>query len=892
MTADTRGPQPPRLALALLERVISPADRDEIVGDLTELFADRVAAKRRANGLWFWAHTLSFTITFTVPARRMANAQSTAQAMPNRRWNAAWDRVRLSLRHSARRLRLDWRYAVGVTLILAIGFGPAAAMWSIVNRIWLQPLAYHTPERLGLIRFNLGQIANHPGLSPSEVTDLRHTSGVFAAVEAASRPTEMSLGPVEHLEPLSAINLTPGFLPMLGVTPAIGHFFTQAEADVSARLALLDYGFWRRRFNGDSSIVGQKILLNGNAVDVVGVMPRGFTLTTGRSIPQSYDVYMPMRLSDSRSFWAFPTVVRLADSVSFDKASAALATLATSLTAQYPAVYADGHLRFALAPLGDDMLRDTRPSLRAAMAGVALLLLIAIANATALVVARLKTRERDFALRTAIGASRGALVVDVLTESSLLSVSGALLGTAVAAAAVAAARAYMPHTVPRWDQVSVGWELALYTSALAFAGLFAIGVIPLWKLSPDRQWQLLRSGAMPSGRIEQAVARLALVGAQIALTVVLAFAAVQLVRSAVSLGAVNVGFDPNVLTFRVPFDRAGFTAPHSDALLYERVRDRLRQVPGVESVGAVSHLPLSGATLTDGYTADLTASSTSFNETVANYYSVSPGYFAAVRIPVVRGRDFSDIENETGQPVIVVDETLARTAFPGQEPLGRTLKLGWGIPDSRIVGVVGHVRAIEVGREVRPQIYAPYGTFQWPPLIFTVRTQGDPLQMVDAMTAAVHEVGTSRAPAGFAMLTDNVSVATSTLHSITDLVLVLALSAGLLCAIGLYSVMSYLVHQRRRATAIRSALGATRARLVREHLATSVSVIGVALPVGAALAVVIAPLFGALFYRVGPREVSSIVAAAIIAACAGLAGTFVPVRRAADTDPAVVLRGE
>jgi len=685
--------------------------------------------------------------------------------------------------------------------------------------------------------------------------------------------------------------VTPGFLPMLGVTPAAGRLLTDADAESATPAVLLDYGVWQQHFGGDPTVVGREILLNGSAASVAGVLPRGFTLTIGRGTPQAYDVYLPMRLGPSRNFWAFPTIVRLADGVSFAQASAGLDAFATSLTAAHPDVYADGHLRFALSPLADDMLAPTRPALAAAMAGVLLLLLVAVANATALIVARLRTRERDFAIRSAIGAGRWDLAADVLMESVVLSAFGALLGAGLAAAAVGVARVWIPHTVPRWDHIAFGWDLPLYAAGLALVGLVVAGLIPVWRASPGRPWETLRGATVQGGRAEGTAARLLLVGAQIALTVVLAFGAVQLVRSATRLDAVNIGFDPRVLTVRVPFDRRSFMKPADQAAMYERVRDRLRQVPGVESVGAISHLPLSGATLTDGYTADLSKPAT-FDQSIANYHSVSPGYFATLRIPILRGRDFTDVEDTTGQPVIVVDDTLAQAAFPNGDPIGQTLKLGWGIPDSRIVGVVGHTRAIEVGRDVRPQIYAPYGTFQWTPLIFTIRAAGDPMQFAGAVQAAVRDIGTGRAPAGFASLESNVDAAMSTLHSVTGLVTVLALSAGLLSAIGLYTVMAFIVHQRRRATAIRSALGASRTQLIEHHLRTSGAVLVVALPVGAALAAGLAPLFSALDYGVGTRDLASLGVATALAAGVSILGTYLPIRRAADTSPIIVLRGE
>ena len=800
-------------------------------------------------------------------------------------------RFTMTFKQSARRLRYEWRYALGVIVILGVGIGPATAMLSIVQRVLLQPLAYQDPDRLGIVRINLGQIQNHPGLSPGEVIDLRHTQGLFAGVEAENRRYEVTLKTDDALVPLSAVSITTGMLPMLGVAPVLGRPFTEGDVKDQPDAVLMDYGTWRSRFGADPGLVGRRIVLNGNPAEVVGVLPSGFRLTTGRAVPEPIDVYVPMRVTSFRNFWGFPTLVRLAPGETFDRVNATLPGLAASLVKAYPDAYSGARLEFLISPLKDDMVKTTRPALDAAIVGVLLLLAIAMANATALVIARLRTRERDFAIRLAVGAGRGSLVGDVFMESALLSACGAILGAALGALGLEAARRVIPHTVPRWDDITLGSGVVLYAAAIALVGLFTCGLLPLWKAGRHVPWHALQSGSTRSGQADSALSRLLLAGAQIALTVVLAFTAIQLVRSAARLSEVDLGFDPNVLTFRTSIDFHKFKTPAQGTDLFERIRDRLRALPGVEAVGAISHLPLSGAVLTDAWTTDL-SKQPGWDLSTANYYATVPGYFGSMKIPFRHGRDFSDVEDRTAQHVVIVDESLARAAFPGVgDVTGRILRLGWGLPDSRIVGVVGHVRGIEIGREVRPQIYAPEGLFTMDQN-FTVRASGDPARLIEPIQAAVRALNTGRAVAGFAMLTDNVAAATSTLRSVTGLVSILAGSAGLLSAMGLYAVIAYLLHARRRATAIRSALGATPSQLVRLHMSTSVRVLLVALPIGIGLAAAVAPLFASLVFGVAERDPASLTAAAIIAVVASLAGTYLPVRRAAAIDPILALRSE
>jgi putative ABC transport system permease protein len=883
---DARHLSPPPAALTLLGHHLPVGEREMILGDLTEVFADRVDAGRRFNRLWFWTQTIAFVLGFaTAPLFHHASASVPRKLLMGR--------LATSIRQAGRRLVFEWRYALGVILILGVGIGPASAMLSVVETVLLKPLAYSDPDRLGIVRVNIGQLQNHPGLALGEIQDLRKTEGLFDAVEAEARQSEVTLGAGDQLKPSSSLAITPGLFTMLGVSPIMGRTFSDDDVKQNAAgVVLIDYGFWQSQLGADPNVVGRQLQINGNPAEVLGVMPQGFRLVTGRAVPQPIDVYMPFRVTDFRNFWGYPTLVRVKAGVTLEQVNRHLEGLTAALVKQYPANYSDARLQFIVQPLKDDMVKTTRPALRASIVGVLLLLGIALANATALIVARLKTRERDFAIRLAVGAGRTTLMGDVLVESVIISVCGALFGAMLAMAGTIAARQLVPHTVPRWDQIAFSWNLVGYSAAFALAGLFISGLIPVWKVSRHLPWQALRLGAPQGGRAEGAGPRLLLVGAQIALTVVLAFAAVQLVRSSDRLSRVNLGFDPNVLTFRVPFDFRTYNQPEKVTALYERVRDRLRQMPGVESAGAISHLPLSGTALTDSWTTDLTKQP-GWDQSVANYYSVTPGYFATMKIPIVQGRDFTDTEDTTGQHVIVIDETLARIAFPGvRDVTGRVMRLGWGIPDSQIVGVVGHVRGIDIAREVRPQIYAPFGNFMQQSLIFVVRPSGEPRHLVDAAQAAVREMNTGRAVSSFAMLTDNVSAATSTLRSVTGLVTMLAVSAGLLSAIGLYAVIAFILHQRRRATAIRSALGASPAQLVRLHMKTCGVVLIVALPVGLALAAAVAPLFSALVFGVAERDLASLTLAGVLAVIASVVGTYVPVRRAATTDPVIVLRGE
>ncbi len=821
------------------------------------------------------------------------------------------ERLGLGLQQAARRLRHEWRYTCSVVLILGLGIGPAAAMISLVERVLVRPLAYHDPDRVGIIRVSLGQLQMHPGLTMAEGIDFR-TAGLFEAVEVAQRVNDVSFGSADNQVSLKLISMTTGMLPMLGVSPVLGRLFTEDDIPpplpppaplvpgapppplpvFATQRTVIDFDTWQTHFGADPEVLGRVIKVDDFSYEVIGVLPRGFRLVTGRGVPQRIDFYVPFRLQYNRGSWFNTTLVRVKHDSSYEHTQQGLDVVAANLQTAFAANYRAGSLRFTLSPALDDMTRTTKPALRAAVGAVLLMLVIAFANVSALVVARLRTRDTELAVKTALGASRRALILDLLLESLVLGVLGAIVGALAGLVSVAVVRDVIPRTVPRWDEIHLGWDLVAYATGLAVLGFVGAGLLPAWRIARGTLIRAIRSGSAQGGKAESAGSRLVLVGAQIALTVVMAFSCVQLARSAAALRRVDLGYDANVLTFAVPFEFRAFRTNADRALLYQRLRDRIKAVPGVTDVAVVTNAPLSGLTMMAGYETDL-SKAPNFDPS-ANYQGVTPGYFAAMRIPILQGRDFTDQEDATGQPVIIVDETLARQAFPGKaDVIGETLRLGWGgLGNARIVGVVGHARIIEVGRAVRPQVYAPRGNLFGPSPIVAVRGHGDIRDRQTDIIQAIREVGPGRAITPLGMLTDNVTAATSTVMAVTGLVTFLALFAGLLSAFGLYLVLSFIVFHRRRSTAIRTALGASRGQVIWHHSRTSAVVLLAALPVGVGLSIAAAPMFAELIYGVAARDIPSLVIAVGVAVLTSVAGTLLPVLRASDANVVAILRGE
>jgi predicted permease len=798
-----------------------------------------------------------------------------------------------------RRLTSEWRYALGVVFILGIGIGPAAVGLTVVDTVLLQPLGYSEPDRVGVIRIDVGELENHPGLAQNELLDLRDTEGMFQSVEwAIFGAPSMDTG--REVVPVSGAGVSPGLLETLGVPPVLGRLFRPEDA--SARVAILSHHVWQTNFGGDPDIVGRSLSFSGLSHEVVGVLPPDFTLRLGRGsyAPAVIDVWRTVEAVRGRNprqgfLWGWNALVRLEDGVSFEEANASLEAFARRQRETYPQAYGDSPVRFTVVPLLADLVREAKPAIVAALAAVLLLLATAVVNASALVAVGLRRREQEMAVRSALGAPRRRQIADVVFESLLLSVLGGVMGGALAVWGIAGLRAVIPREVPRWEHITTDWRAVALAAGIASLVLLVTAAAACWGQTRGAPWKNLGAGSDRTST-PRATGQWVLVGSQVVVAVVLLFGALQLTRSAGELARTNLGFEPrDVIAFEVPLSWAqlGFEGENRR---YEMIRDRLAALPGVVSVGAISSPPLSGRGTINNFTTNVDVGARARDEQAANFYAVLPGYLDAMRIPLLQGRDFTNAENAQGVPVAVIDETLARTAFPGQDPIGRTIGVSVPggsryprLPNLRVVGVAAHARVIDPTQTIRPQIYLPYGLWRWAPLYATVRTTGDPRAVMPAARAVVEELGSGLPVSQVQLLSDNLSEATSVLRAVTILVVVLALTAAFLAAFGLYAVVSAIVLQQRRAMAIRSVLGASPGRLLRLQFRRVGLILACAATAGAALSLAGARLLESLVYGVAVRDAGSLVAATALGVTACLLATYVPARRAAKVDPLVAL---
>lgn len=804
-----------------------------------------------------------------------------------------------------KRILRDWPHTLAIVLVLSIGIGPATVGLSVREDVLIRPLGYDRPDRLGVIRMDVGDLLDHPGVAQTELVELQETAGPFQAVEAAySYAQTVPLG--SEMMSVARGGVSAGLLRTLGVTPILGRLFT--EEDDGRNVMILGYSLWQTQFSGDTAIIGRAIPLSQQPTVVVGVLPAGFRLHLGLGSagPSQIDVWTltrPVRTNPRVTGWSrgWKTVVRLNDGLSFRQANEMLQAFSQHQAESYPAIYAGSTPRFTVSPLLADLVRPIRPALNLVLAGVLILLITAVTNAATLVALRTRSREGEWAVRSALGASRRRLVVGLMLDVSILGVGGIALGWLLAHWEILGVRGVIPHAVPRWETISFGLGPATRVAAVTLTGLLAVGTAASWKGGRGTPWNAMASVARTVTGARRG-AQTVLVGLQVVMSVVLLFGAAQLTRSARNLAETDLGFSPEgVLAFEVGLEFPGFEAGDRpwENQRYHGILRRLEAVPGVRGVSAVSSQPLADRGTVNTFATPSSGPSRASEDPTASFFAVLPGYFETVGIAFLQGRDFTMEETVEGRPAAIVDEGLARRFFPGSSALGELIRVHVAggsqhpqLPDARIVGVVRHARVVDPTGEARPQIYLPFGFWRSAPLQFVVRADGDPRALLPTARGIVEEVGTSRPISRVHLLSENLADHTGALRSITLLVLVLAATASALCVVGVFSVASFVVMRERRAIAIKGAVGASRASLLIEQIRGVSVALCVAVTAGVVVAWMGAGLADALLYGVESRDPLSLGGAAFVGMAMGFVGTYIPARRASSVDPASVLKSD
>lgn len=799
------------------------------------------------------------------------------------------------LRFALRQLRRSPAATLAATVTLALGVGAATSIVSVVDVLMLRELPYPEADRIVTVWQNdRGEGNPRADVAPGSFLAWRERSGSFEEL-AAVEPFSLALTGDGRPEDLRTNLVTEGFFETLRVRPLLGRTFRPEEHRAGAdRVVLLSHALWRGRFGGDRGIVGRTLTLDGNPYEVIGVLPPELEL----GLPQANEggLWSPKVISDRERLihgdgW-WNVVGRLAPGVGLAEARADLERIAASLATEHPS--SNAGIGATAVSLRQTLVGAARPALLVLLAAVGLVLLVACANVANLLLARGAERERELAVRRALGAGRRRLLAQLLTEAAVLALLGGTAGALLAGWGVEAIRGLSPGDIPRLEMVSV--DLRVLGFALALTGLTAVafGLVPALRLSSPGGRDSLREGGSSPG-VRHRRLHGGLVVAQMALALTLLVGSGLLLRSFVGLLRTDPGFEPEgVLALQV-FAWDGRPTDEERVLFFDRTLERIRGLPDVVAAGALSAAPFLEADMANRTSLRVRgrAEPAPGEEPVAYVSHATPGALTAASVPLVAGRPFTDLDRAGTPAVALVNETLARRVWPGEDPIGDRILLGDEEPfEAEIVGVVGAIRHTGLDVEPRPEVFLPQAQTGYASMTYLVRVRGRPGPLMEAVQREIWEVDPNQTFYQTATLEGLVRESVAGRRFSLLLLTTFAAIALVMAAVGLYGVVRFSVSRRMRELGIRLALGADRRRLVRLVVAEAMrpALLGAGLGVAASLAA--SGLLRSLLYGVAPRDGLTLLAASALLLATALAAAWLPARRAARLDPARVLREE
>lgn len=804
------------------------------------------------------------------------------------------------LRPALRALLRRPRFTLGVLLTLGLGIGATTAIFSVINAALIKPLPYHEPDRLALIWSRWNNF-DKTWVADEEYFGYRHESRLFADVGMWDTGDDVSLTGGQEPETILAVGVTGNLLDLLGITPVVGRSFTPEEDRPGGpAVALVGYALWQRRFGGDPGLVGRTIQLDGMATTVVGILPRNARMPLEFQSITPAQVLRPLGLdpsstSHNHNYFA---VARLAPRVSATQVTAELRALTARWTAEgkYPA--AMQFSAFAV-PVKEEVGGSARTALLTLFAAVGLLLLLTCVNVANLLLTRADGLSREMAVRAALGAGRARLLRMTLTESLLLGIGGGILGLLVALAALRAIVATAATSIPRVADLGIDGMVLGFTLAVSLLTGIAFGLVPALRLSRTSLAGSLKEGVKGSDGPGRGRARATLVAAEMALAIMLVVGAVLLVRSFQRLTAIDPGFAPGrALTLRLALPESKYPATGDVVRFYEDLRHRVAALPAVTVAGLVRVLPLADDIGDAGMMIEGKAPPEGAAGWSADWQVVSPGYFQAIGMRLVKGRFFDDHDTPDGLQVIAVNETLVRQYFAeGEDPIGQRIRIGGpDTPWRTIVAVVGDTRHHGLLGPVKREWFVPHAQFanSWGSarraMTLVVRTSGDPMRLLAPVTRAIADLDPDLPLSHVAAMDEVLAGAVREQRFTATLMAGFAVLALLLSAIGVYAVIAYSVSQRTREIGIRLALGAD-GRLVRRMVVTQglrPALLGIV--AGLAGAAALSRFLGALLYEVRALDPATFLLVPLALLLVALVSSLLPATRATRVDPALALR--
>ncbi len=800
------------------------------------------------------------------------------------------------VRYALRSLRQSPGFTLVAILTMALGIGANTTIFSVINAVLLRPLPYAHSDRIVMLAEHWPQF---PVLSVSfaNYKDYRDQSTSYETV-AAIQPLSFTLTGAGDPERVDAMVMTASLLPMLGVRTVEGREIQAGDDHVGAApVAVISYGLWQRRFSGSHDAIGKTLTLDNNPYTVIGVLPPGF------KIWRPADVFVPLEpwasaLPDDRSWHTgIRPIARLKDGATLQQARNELQTIAKRLEQQYPET--NTNVGALVLPLRDQIVSNVRPALLTLLIAVGLVLLIACANVANLLLARATQREKEIAIRTALGASRWRIVRQLLTESVLLALGGGALGLAAAALGLSSLLQLAAASVPRAEGIGLDTAVLAFTAGLSILTGIIFGLVPAFQSSRlDIRDHLNRSARGSSGGAASQSLHGALVVAEVAISMVLLTGAGLLIRSFARLQAVEPGFRPDhILLADVPLSATAYAKPEQQVAFFDRLLERVRSLPGVKSAGAATTMPVSGQGGVLHFNIEARPPKSPNDYIMAGFRVVSPGYFETLGIPRLAGRAIEARDSLTAPAVVVLNQAMAQKFFPGENPLGKRLQLGETpdktIPYMEVVGIVGNVKQ-KLESDAAEEMYVPYMQPVLPLTFLTValRTEQDPAAMTASLRGALRDIDKNQPLVNVRTMDQSIS---NSLGEQRFRTLLLGLLAGLaltLAAIGVYGVMAYTVNLRTQEIGIRMALGAEWRDVFSLIMERGFALVGAGILIGAVASWLLSRLITEFLFGVRAGDPLTFFGVAATLLVVAFLACYVPARRAARVDPIVALRYE
>jgi putative ABC transport system permease protein len=803
------------------------------------------------------------------------------------------------LRYGVRMLLKRPGFTVIAVLTLALGIGANTAIFSVVHALLLKPLPYQEPDRLVMLseKSLTGQDGEYPRwiLSYPNFTDWRERAQSFEGM-ASIRPTSFNLTGVDR--PLLAWGRTVSwnFFQLLGVQPQLGRLFAKEDGQYgAARTAVISNGMWREQFGGDAGVIGRKLLLDGVPYEVIGVLPQGFEYF------RADDVYVPIELflkpntplADRGSQLGLFAIARLKPGVTVAQASNEMAGIAAQLRDEYPDVNSGRNAQ--AEPLQDVMSESVRQSLWVLLSAVGFILLIACVNVANLLLVRAAERQKELALRLALGAGRGRVIRQLLSESLLIALLGGAFGVLTGRWMLDGLLALAPENIPQLSRVSLNLTVLLFTLGVSVLTSVLCGLLPALQASRTDLQTALKEGGRSTAGAGRDVTRKTLLVVEVSLALVLLVGAGLLVRSMAQLLRVDPGFNPDrLLTMKAVLPPPAYDDERRRVFFDECLR-RVSALPGVQSAAITFSLPIDGSNWYSDFIAANKPIPPRPELPNSAMTPVSANYFETMGIRLLKGRAFTSADRADSAPVVVINETLARRIWPGEDPIGKRLKEGRAesqMPWREVVGVVSDVKLNGVERETPMQTYLPLAQRPNPFFGLVVRTAGDPLQLAATVERTMHSVDKDLPVFGIRSMDQLLGNSMAQRRLTLTLLVSFAVLALLLAAVGIYGVISYSVRQRTHELGIRMALGARTVDVLKLILAQGLklTLLGVVIGLGAAFA--LTRWMETLLFNVRPTDPLTFTLIAAVLSLVALFACWIPARRATKVDPMIALRYE